>query len=198
MRWSLGEKKRLPLIDGVNRYCENGDEFQNNVLEAFVRRLPPRSRSDFSRYLQLRGLNPSSQISDFALLGYAGAKLPDDGFELVHPFDNAVAPFELIIEIAGFRYESGVNVEDVTLEGEVAFFPEPDHQHDNRAIRIEQNGKKLGYVDRGRTELIHSYLGADHQVAGEVVRKNGTAERPLVYVYTSIAPAMQPAAQGNL
>lgn len=82
----------------------------NQVLEAFNRRLPPKSRSDFGRFLEIRGINLANNLSEFTLLGYAGAKLPDDGFELVHPFENVEAQFELIIEIAGFRYKSEVPV----------------------------------------------------------------------------------------
>ena len=60
--------------------------------------------------------------------------------------------------------------------------------HDARAIRIEQNGKKLGYVDRGRLDLFHRHLDAGHAIQGSIARKNGTSERPLVYVYTQIIP----------
>lgn len=37
------------IRDGVISY-------ENQVLEAFTRRIPPRNRSDFYRYLELRGL----------------------------------------------------------------------------------------------------------------------------------------------
>ncbi|MTI11593.1 HIRAN domain-containing protein, partial [Sansalvadorimonas verongulae] len=163
-------------------HIKHGSEFNNNVLEAFARRLPPRSRSDFGRYLELKGLNPDVEMTDFSLLGYVGAKLPDDGFEIVHPFDSATAPFELILEVAGFRYESEVPAAEIEKGDEITFTPEPDHKHDSGAIRIDRAGKKLGYVDRGRTQLLHSYLEKGHKVSGEVVRKNGTEQRPLIYI----------------
>lgn len=162
--------------------------YNNQVMEAFCRRLPPRSRSDFNRFLELRGLKPDSHISDFALLGYTGAKLPNDGFELVHPFDNIEPPFELIIEIAGFRYESEIAVEMVTTGGAVEFVPEPDNNCDPNAIRIECGGKKIGYVARGRLELFHTHLNRGNAICGEIVRMNGTPQRPLVYVYVRVVP----------
>ncbi|KEI70245.1 HIRAN domain-containing protein [Endozoicomonas elysicola] len=168
---------------------ENVDIYDDQVLEAFTRRIPPRSRSDFYRYMELRGLNPDHEISDFALLGYVGARLPDDGFELVHPFDTAKGPFEFITEIAGFRHESKVSVEDIALNSSVEFNPEPDNSFDPNAIRIELNGTKLGYVDRGRLDLFHRHLKAGHSVKGEIARKNGTPERPLIYIYTKVTPA---------
>ncbi|WOG27889.1 HIRAN domain-containing protein [Endozoicomonas sp. 8E] len=156
------------------------------MLEAFVRRLPPRSRSDFYRYMELRGLNPDAEISDFALLGYAGARLPDDGFGLVHPFDNALQPFELITEVAGFRHEAEVTQDDIAIDAPVQFVAEPDNVYDNQAIRIELNGRELGYVDRGRLSLFHRLLNAGHDITGSVMRKNGTADRPLIYIFTSV------------
>ena len=165
---------------------EEVTQYDNQVLEAFIRRLPPRSRSDFSRYMELRGLNPEAKISDFALLGYSGARLPDDGFELIHPFDNADGPFEFIVEVAGFRHESQVAVDDIALEANISFVPEPTNTFDAKAIRIELHGQKLGYVDRGRADIFHRHLQTGRQVTGRVTRKNGTPERPLVYIYTRV------------
>lgn len=164
-----------------------GKAYDSQVLEAFIRRLPPRSRSDFYRYLELRGLNPDAEISDFALLGYVGARLPDDGFELVHPFDNASEPFEFITEVAGFRHESKIVADEVAVDASVQFIPEPDNDYDSKAIRIEMNGHKLGYVDRGRLDLFHRLLNTGHSINGKVMRKNGTAKRPLIYIFTTVS-----------
>ncbi len=172
------------------RIKDNIQTYDNQVLEAFTRRIPPRSRSDFFRYLKLRGLNPDLSISDFALLGYAGARLPDDGFELVHPFDHASGPFELITEVAGFRHEAEIPAEDVQIGEQVQFIPQPDNRYDSQAIGIELNGRKLGYVDRGRLTLFHRHLKAGHHISGEIARKNGTPERPLIYIYTCINPLL--------
>ena len=168
------------------RIKEEGTIYDVKVLEAFVRRLPPRSRSDFYRYMEMRGLNPDAEISDFALLGYVGARLPDDGFELVHPFDNAMQPFEFITEVAGFRHGSEVVLDDIAIDAAVQFIPEPDNGYDSQAIRIEMGGRKLGYVDRGRLSLFHRLLHAGYSITGSVVRKNGTANRPLIYIFTAV------------
>lgn len=52
------------------------------VMSAFMRRLPPRKREDFGAYLTQHWLPNPFTLSDFALLGYTGAKLPSDGFAL--------------------------------------------------------------------------------------------------------------------
>lgn len=167
-------------------HSKNESTYDNQVLEAFTRRLPPRSRRDFSRFLELRGIKADAQISDFALLGYTGAKLPDDGFELIHPFDSVEKPFEFIIEVAGFRHVTEVTIESIPIGQAVRFVPEPTNKYDPKAILVKMNDKKLGYVDRGRLELFHRHLSNGDKIQGEIVRKNGTADRPLVYIYTSI------------
>ncbi len=166
-----------------------GAIYSNQVVEAFSRRLPPRSRSDYHRYLKLHGINPDTPISDFALLGYTGAKLPNDGFELVHTFDTTEGIFELIVEIAGFRHKSEIISENIQLGDEVSFVAEPENQYDAHAIRIEKEGKTLGYIDRSRLKLFHKHFNAGSNIRGEVIRKNGTLDRPLIYIYVNITPS---------
>jgi len=161
-----------------------GSTFDNQVLDAFSRRLPPRNRSDFPRYLELRGINPSSNLSEFALLGYTGAKLPDDGFEIYHPFSGSPPKFEIIIEIAGFRHKSEINSEDLNLNDRISFVSEPDNIHDANAIRIELEGTRLGYVSHSNVDMFQRYLSEGYNIEADVFRKNGTADRPLIYLFT--------------
>ncbi len=161
-------------------------EHHHQVMEAFTRRLPPRTRRDFSRYLELRAIPSDAEISDFALLGYSGAKLPDDGFELVHSFDEPPAAFEVLIEVAGFRHEAELEVSELQAGDVVQFVPEPDNPMDSSAIRMESNGCKLGYVPRGHLNMLNRMLSGGADLTGEVFRFNGTPDRPLVYVLTQI------------
>lgn len=85
-------KAREMGFEGYPAFPLKQAEHSHQVMEAFKRRLPPRSRQDFSRYLELRAIPADANISDFALLGYSGAKLPNDGFELVHTFDPPPTP----------------------------------------------------------------------------------------------------------
>ena len=162
-------------------------EHGHQVLEAFKRRLPPRSRRDFNRYLELRAIAPEAEISDFALLGYSGAKLPDDGFELVHPFDDPPEAFEVLIEIAGFRLEAEVSHEALRPGDAVQLEPEPDNPHDRQAIRVENSSRKLGYVPRGHLAMLHRMLDQGASLSGEIFRINGTSARSLVYVLVRVA-----------
>jgi hypothetical protein len=113
----VGEEISLTYLPKTNDFAkaqEHGFEaypaFQDinkthhNVLDAFMRRLPPRTRGDFPQYLEGLRLRMNAQISDFALLGYSGAKLLSDGFSLIHPFDHVNGSCELLLEAAGYRH----------------------------------------------------------------------------------------------
>lgn len=162
-------------------------EHQHQVMDAFQRRLPPRSRRDFSRYLELRAIPADAEISDFALLGYSGGKLPNDGFELVHPFDDPPEAFEVLLEVAGFRHEAELEPGELNEGDLVRFVPESGNVYDRQAIRVECQGRKLGYVPRGHLEMLHRMLDQGANLEGMVFRINGTDDRPLVYVLTRIS-----------
>jgi hypothetical protein len=157
-------------------------EYRESVLETFLRRLPPRKRGDFSKYLQQWRLTPEIDISDFALLGHTGAKLPNDGFSLINPFDNIDAPHEFYIEVAGFRHQEGVSLHDIEEGMSVNFVPEPDNLKDQYAIRIEAAGRKIGYVNKVQCAAFNRWIQR-FAITACIERINGTQERPLIYVY---------------
>ncbi len=157
-------------------------EYTQNVLDSFLRRLPPRKRGDFGKYLEQWRLAPNVEISDFALLGHTGAKLPNDGFSLINPFDHIELPHEFYIEVAGFRYQPNISVDDISVGMSVEFIAEPANEFNRDAVRIEVAGKKIGYVSDAQCKAFNSWLGR-YSVSASVERINGTNERPLVYVY---------------
>jgi len=166
-------------------------ERHHNVMDTFARRLPTKKRHDYGRYLELRAISPDASISDFTLLGYTGAKLPDDGFEICHPFDNVEGGFEFLIEVAGFRHEAEIDADELPLGGFVEFEREPDNPYDSTAIRISYEGRKLGYVGRGDLGKIHSAWEEGRTLFGDIYRKNGTSSRPLIYVYVSVSDIIE-------
>jgi len=190
LQYGVDEQELAQAVEmgfqGYPAFPLNRTEHRHHVVDAFMRRLPPRSRRDFGRYLELRGISPDADISDFGLLGYTGAKLPNDGFELVHPFDEPPAVFEMLVEVAGFRHETEIDVSQLQAGDSIRFVPEADNTYDRLAIRIESLGRKLGYVPRGQLEMLHRMIDQGASLEGMVFRINGTDDRPLVYVLTSI------------
>jgi hypothetical protein len=157
-------------------------EYNEGVLETFLRRIPPRKRGDFNKYLEQWRLAPGIDISDFALLGHTGAKLPNDGFSLINPFDGIDAPFEFYIEVAGFRYQDNICLDDISVGMEVNFVSEPENSFDQQAVRIETMGRKIGYVNKAQCPAFTRWLER-YSITACIERINGTEARPLIYIY---------------
>jgi hypothetical protein len=162
-------------------------ENHTGVQALFMKRLPPRKRTDFGRYLESFRIRPDAVISDFALLGYSGAKLPDDDFTIVHPFDTAVPPFELLTPVQGYRYyQERMPFDRLKLGMDAQFEPEPENPYDPEAMAIVLGGEKCGYVCRGLTGSLHKWLDAHYDVSASIERLNGSPERPLIYLYLTV------------
>jgi len=159
-------------------------EHRSNVLETFLRRLPPSGRSDYARYLGHLGMRPDAPISRFALLGYAGASLPSDDFSIVNPFDDAPAPCEFMTEVAGFRHQS-LPASAISEGDKVDLQPEPQNEFDSKAILLSVNGQKIGYINRAQTAPFHDWLSRS-QVEAVIERINGNPERPRVLLFVRV------------
>jgi len=164
------------------------DKTHLNVLDAFMRRLPPRNRSDFDQYLENYRIKPNSEFSDFALLGYSGAKLPTDGFSIIHPFINAKNACEVLVEIAGYRF---LNQEpDIIVIGDSVEF---EHEEKNvvtnePAIKIKVQDKKIGYVPRAMIDTFNDWLKNKRIENAFIEKMNGTADKPRAYIFIKISP----------
>lgn len=158
-----------------------------NVLFAFMKRLPPRKRGDFEKYLNSLRIRPDAEISDFALLGYSRAKLPDDDFMVINPFENASPPFELLTQIQGYRYYSEqLPFDDIKIEQEATFQAEPENKFDPNAIKIMIAGIHIGYICRGLTESFHKWFKKGYKIEASVERKNGTSSKSEIFLYVSV------------
>jgi hypothetical protein len=156
------------------------------VLSAFMRRLPPRTRSDFEEYKRQFRLSPGLSISDFALLGRTEAKLPSDGFSVVDPLDAAADHCDLMLEVAGYRYYA----KDVRIApgDPVAIQAEPSNAFDPDAVMICDGGLKIGNINRLQAGTFQQWL-TDRRVSGVVERLNGPPERPRAFIFVRVRPA---------
>ena len=162
-------------------------DVHKNVLISFMKRLPPRSRGDFGRFLDALRIKSEAEISDFALLGYSGAKLPDDDFTVIHPFENASPPFELLLPVQGYRhYKDQLPLADLSTDMQAGFEAEPDNPRDSEAIKIIINNVRVGYVSRGLTGSFHEWMQAGLAISAYVERINGTEQNPETYLYVSV------------
>jgi len=164
------------------------NDVHKNVLTSFMKRLPPRSRRDFGRFLDALRIKFEAEISNFALLGYSGAKLPDDDFTVIHPFENASPPFELLLPVQGYRhyYKDQLPLADLSTDMQAGFEAEPNNPKDPEAIKIIINDVKVGYVSRGLTGSFHEWMQAGLAISAYVERINGKEQNPEIYLYVSV------------
>ncbi|HET7675463.1 MAG TPA: HIRAN domain-containing protein [Gammaproteobacteria bacterium] len=171
-------------FQGYPAFRKSSQVYRDGVLEAFLQRLPPRKRADFGKYLETLRLPQNEHLSDFMLLGYSGAKLPGDGFSLVHPFENVDRECELLLEVAGFRYQN-VPVRELRIGDAVSFAFEPNNVVDPNAVKIMVGGRRIGYVNRVQTPAFSHWLRTK-SVTAHIERLNGRPERPLVYLFVEV------------
>jgi hypothetical protein len=164
----------------------------NGVLEAFMRRLTPASRSDFAEYRQHFRLKPESTLSEFALLGYTEGKLPSDGFSVVNPLECTDDRFELMLEIAGFRYYAK-SIRPITVADVVSFKPEPSNEHDANAVMVRVDEQCVGYVNRLQSPAFLRWLN-DRRVEAVIERVAGNTDRPRGFMFVRVMPSSRQAA----
>lgn len=175
------------------RYAKNSDDYKqaekegfigfpaftknvssvDDALDAFSTRLPPRKRADFGRYLSQYGLPEEFTGSYMALLGYTGARLESDSFELCPDYSDVTAPADILIELTGVRYH--ISSSEMPQPGtQVKFQPEPENEHDPKAIAVHSENGRIGYINKAVTSGFARMLEA-MKVTGTVLR-TGSSE----------------------
>lgn len=161
---------------------EAGRTFETDILKTFLRRLPPRSRGDFSQYQEYFSIHPGSSLSGPLLLALTEARLPSDGFSIVDPLDPGASECDAVFEIAGFRYEAAGR--KLELGDELTLKPEPTNVHDSNAVAVYSGLERVGFVNRLQAPTIASWhIGGF--VTCQVLRKNGRADAPRAYALVS-------------
>lgn len=160
-------------------------EFNKGVIESFLRRLPPRGREDFDEYLAQHRLPAPFPYSDFALLGYTGARLPSDGFSLIPVFPSDAVPCDYLLEVAGVRHVIGTDISAINVGDPISFTVDSQNPVDQDALSVVHNGRSIGYVNRALRSTFHDWLKG-HRVHASVERQNGKPDRPLIFVRVSV------------
>lgn len=154
------------------------------AIESFLRRVPPRKREDFGKYLNQHRLPSPFAYNDIALLGYTGARLPSDGFAFVPDFAPEDVPCDFLLEVAGVRH-CLQDISNLSIEDVVSFDTHVLNDVDTDAIAIQHDGIKIGYVNRALRKTFRSWLDTK-QVTASIERLNGKPERPMVYLLVQV------------
>lgn len=172
-------------FQGYPAFRMNRPQHEINVLDAFTCRLLSRKRGDFADYLAAYSLPADFSGSDFSLLAHTGARLPGDGFEVFPDLSGVKVPFDLIIEVAGTRYQDNVQLGSVAVGDLVELRPEPTNRYDQNAIEVlHPSGGRLGYVPRPYCDMLHPLLD-EGRLSASIQKLNGRPDRRLVYLRLS-------------
>ncbi|GEO82248.1 HIRAN domain-containing protein [Pararhodospirillum oryzae] len=162
-------------------------EHRTGVLDAFMSRLPPPHRPDFTDYKRQFCLPPDLALSDFSLLGHTEAKLPSDGFSLVDPLNPGAERCDMLLEIAGYRYYADTH-SLVGVGTPLEIRAEPDNPHDPKAVQVCVGGQKIGNINRLQAPTFRRWLET-RTVSAVVQRLNGRAGRPRALAFVRVRPA---------
>jgi hypothetical protein len=162
-------------------------ELHPRVMSTFLRRLPPRTRSDFDEYKYRFRLGSKLSISNFALLGRTEAKLPSDGFSVVDPLDAEADQCDLMLEIAGYRYYCKDT--HLVVGTPVTIQPEPQNRFDRNAVEVCVGDNKIGNINRLQAGTFRRWL-ATRKVSAVIEYLNGQADKPRAFVFVRVRPAV--------
>ncbi|MDY0071959.1 MAG: HIRAN domain-containing protein [Thauera sp.] len=95
------------------------------------------------------------------------------GISVATPVVSATVPRKVELQrssLAGFQYHQGEVVWSSLVEGaSLSLVREPGNAHDPRAVRVDWQGQKLGYVPRIDKAAVSHLLDAGHVLHAEIV-----------------------------
>lgn len=156
--------------------------FRDRVLEAFLRRLPPATRADFSSYLAHYHMRMTARMSPFALLAVTEARLPSDGFSLIDPLDASAYCVDFVFEIADFKHDKNA---EIKIGDSLELEPESLNKSDRQAVRLKADGRSIGYVNRLQSKVIREWLD-QREIRCWITRLNGSPDSTRAYAFLRV------------
>lgn len=95
------------------------------------------------------------------------------GISVATPVVRAAAPRKVELQrspVAGFQYHQGEAIWPLLMLGaSLSLVREPGNAHDARAVRVDWQGQKLGYVPRVDNAAASHLLDAGHVLHAEII-----------------------------
>lgn len=162
-----------------------------NVMGLLNYRLPPKKRADFSQFLESIYISPNlkEEISYFSLLGYSGGKLPDDTYSFYNDYTNIKLPIEIYTEVTGLCHRQNWRslFESMNVGDNVTLELEPDNKFDSNAVKVLFQDNHIGYINRVQSKFYSNWIKQQCLVESFIARKNGTKERPKLFLFVQIS-----------
>ena len=97
--------------------------------------------------------------------------------------------------LAGFRYYEGKRLwSEMKVGDALQLVREPDNSHDTKAVRVEWQGHKLGYVPRADNEALARFMDRGSKAEARITRLKKSRnpwQRMEFEVYLDIANSIQ-------
>jgi len=164
-------------------FAEVSGKKYSAALDVFKRRLPPTSREDYSEYLSQYSLPSAFTGSTFALLGYTGARLASDTFELCPDLSDAEAPLDLLFELSGTQHYLS-SAEHLKPGDKVDFVCDGNNPHDSFAVKAVVNNQTVGFINRSISKGFCELLSKG-KVTASVVRAHHYRKKPRIILLVS-------------
>lgn len=189
---SYDELKSLGY-DGHPAFSIKKEIHDHGVNEVFRSRLPPLNRPDFAAYKSQFRIGTPIDLTLTNLLAITEAKLPSDGFSVVDPLNPASLNYDLMLEIAGYRYYADDVAASMVPGRMVDVCREPNNPHDPNAVQLLVEGHKVGNVNRLQTKAFQNWLD-EASVTAVVERMNGRPGHPRAFAFVRVRPVASAAA----
>lgn len=171
---------------GYPAFKISNEPYTMGVLSTFMKRLPPRSRKDFKKYLVNHHLDIDFSGTDYELISHTGIQLPSDGFDIIPDLSDAQIPFDYMMEVAGTRHNLSLeDFESLPIGSSIQLESEPENEWDCDAIAMYSNSKKIGYLNRLLCKSMRNLI--EHKsLTCLVAKKSGNESRPLIHALIQV------------
>lgn len=170
--------------DGFTAYTEFPDltkTYNGSALEVFGQRIMKSERSDINDFLSFWEISPKFKDDKYYLLARTQGLNPSDNFEFLADY-NPVKGLSFMTDLAGL---SKLNLPKGTLKvgDELLFEKEPNNEFDKFAVKVNFNGKVVGYIKKIHSRVFYKSAGENLKIKVKALDQNGVIKRIFVKVY---------------
>lgn len=134
-------------------------------------------------YMTAEATTELSAIAQGQSLGLVGAST----LSVPVPFESKIVLFESV-RIAGTTHTPSINdvIDRIPEDALLRFVREPDNQADPWAIRVEYDGRKIGYMPADKNELIARLMDGGKTLHGSLLERSLQGNWWKVYMEVSL------------